>query len=199
MSSERIHSLRWCPIYLEPIPGSGERFTVAVAVAWPESGLVQRVKDFEGLPLPALKMSTRMAEGLLRALEIAVAKHGWKALASSAKLSADLCLGEVREARNANPATVARSALELMSAIHGCLDAKHEGLTLDKLIPLIPETVSSTANQNSAPDNRSYYLECYQTMILASRSDENIHAGVTGRNRFASGCRPRPAREAYHS
>lgn len=85
----------WCPILAEPIPGSGERVTIAVALYCQadREALVHRVLPEEQLPEGWLRATLRSSRAVLQAFETTLAKHGLDALAEGAALSKSVSLG----------------------------------------------------------------------------------------------------------
>jgi hypothetical protein len=101
---------QWCPIYVEPIPGSGERIVLAIAACdGKHDAVVEPIAPIERLPDGWLRASLHAIGPLLGAFEATLIEHGSSTLVSEAVLSHGVCLGVVRRAYGTDARQVAHS------------------------------------------------------------------------------------------
>jgi hypothetical protein len=109
---------QWCPIYVEPIPGSGERIVLAIAVCdGKHDAVVEPVAPIERLPDGWLRASLHALGPLLGAFEATLIEHGSSALVSEAVLSHGVRLGVVRRAYGTDARQVARSVSKITAVL----------------------------------------------------------------------------------
>jgi hypothetical protein len=109
---------QWCPILVEPIPGSGEKIVLAIAVCDENRGaVVEPLASPEDLPDGWLRTSMHAIGPLLGAFETTLIEHGNSALKSEAVLSHGVCLGTVRLAFGIDAQQVARSVSKITASL----------------------------------------------------------------------------------
>jgi hypothetical protein len=111
----------WAPIYIDPLPGSGQRLTVGVVAANGEASHLARADRPDRLTCllgEAGKAMVFAAEASLDAFEKLLADQGIEALKDPHWLSASVSLGDIRQARGRSIRDVASLWFSFTSSLH---------------------------------------------------------------------------------
>jgi hypothetical protein len=143
---------QWCPIYVEPIPGSGERIVLAIAVCdGKHDAVVEPVAPIERLPDGWLRASQHAIAPLLHAFQATLIQHGSSALVSEAVLSHGVCLGVVRRAYGTDARQVAQSVSKITAVLSDFTqEVPDKEATIHEPKPLDEATVESVKHLDRA-------------------------------------------------
>jgi hypothetical protein len=155
---------QWCPIFVEPIPGSGEKIVLAIAVCDANhDAVVEAVASAGDLPDGWLRTSMEAIGPLLRAFETTLIEHGASALTSEAVLSHGVYLGTVRRAFGIDARQVARSISKITASLSDILQKLTEQqnlrINLNQTKILLNDLMSQSLPNSSANDDKEkdYY------------------------------------------
>jgi hypothetical protein len=113
-----LKTFTWFPIYLEPIPGSGERLVLAVAVGHEREGRLFVVDSFVNVLGRPMSPAIKARQPALATLKKAVQNKGVAWLSAGKRLTASLWVGTERKAEAADFDAAGSAALRIASTIH---------------------------------------------------------------------------------
>lgn len=107
--------LHWYPIYAEPVPGSGEKVTVAVAVVSATSGRVFRLTKDDTADTPPLTATMNSLEPLFTVFTTLLEREGRTAIMEGAELAPAVSIGRKRRALSSSLEEVGQIGLSVSS------------------------------------------------------------------------------------